>query len=266
MLIYKPKGRAEEYSPLALSIYEGECDHGCHYCYMRELAKRFPRFAGPCRPRPDFIARLRRELERGAAREALPSEQVLLSFTGDPYCHAEEEYRQTRGALELLCEYGAPVSILTKGGPRCLRDLDLFKQFKAIKVGASLTLATIGYSDRWEPGAASPAERLDSLESLHSRGIQTWASLEPVIDPGEALYLIRLSERYVDQFMVGKWNHDGRAWAIDWPKFAREAVELLRGLGKPFYIKANLRAHLPEDFLTAAESDPRAQDVKGGVQ
>ena len=31
-LIYEPKGKAREYSPLALNVYSGGCDHACRYC------------------------------------------------------------------------------------------------------------------------------------------------------------------------------------------------------------------------------------------
>ena len=31
-VIYEPKGKAREYSPLALNLYL-ECQHGCKYCY-----------------------------------------------------------------------------------------------------------------------------------------------------------------------------------------------------------------------------------------
>jgi DNA repair photolyase len=31
--IYKPRGRAKEYSEYALTIYNG-CDFGCKYCFV----------------------------------------------------------------------------------------------------------------------------------------------------------------------------------------------------------------------------------------
>jgi DNA repair photolyase len=31
-VIYLPKGRALEYAPLAVNLYNG-CPHGCRYCY-----------------------------------------------------------------------------------------------------------------------------------------------------------------------------------------------------------------------------------------
>ena len=63
----------------------------------------------------------------------------------------------------------------------------------------------------------------------------------------QSLELIHLSADYVDTFKVGKWNHDGRANAIDWPAFAPAAVELLESLGKDYYIKKDLAVYLPDN-------------------
>jgi DNA repair photolyase len=34
--IYEPKGKAREYAPLALNLYES-CPHGCKYCYKEGM-------------------------------------------------------------------------------------------------------------------------------------------------------------------------------------------------------------------------------------
>ena len=68
-----------------------------------------------------------------------------------------------------------------------------------------------------------------------------------MIDPEQSRHLIELSAPYVDLFKVGKWNHDSRGAAIDWPKFACDAVALLESLGKKYYIKKDLAAFLPEN-------------------
>ena len=35
-IIYQPKGKAREYSPLAANLYLG-CNHGCKYCYAPSI-------------------------------------------------------------------------------------------------------------------------------------------------------------------------------------------------------------------------------------
>lgn len=53
-VIYEPKGKAGEYSPLAVNLYRG-CDHGCTYCYA-PAATRTARETFSCPVlRPDII-------------------------------------------------------------------------------------------------------------------------------------------------------------------------------------------------------------------
>lgn len=245
-LIYEPKGKAREYSPLALNVYSGGCDHRCDYCYCPSIM----RGVWSATPRPRDLS--------GLAREAASARrQVLLCFMSDPYCLAEQTYRNTRSALAVLSSARCSVAILTKGGARCLDDLDMFKAWPdgRIKVGATLTAWGKGFQEYWEPGAAAPCDRIDTLRQLHDAGVQTWASIEPVIDPVESLAAIDASLPCVDAYKVGKWNHDARANATDWPAFAKAAVDMIRRAGKRLYVKADLRPHLPDGYLTAAECD-----------
>lgn len=244
-IIYEPKGKAREYSPLALNLYKG-CDHRCEYCYVRTSM----RIDNPNPvPRANIIQKLTSELERRTIED-----QVLLSFTGDPYCEAEEKFRLTSEALGVLSKHNIPTAILTKGGMRCLRDIGKFKAFNSIKIGATLTFMSNEDSWKWEPGAVAPESRFKALQTLHAAGITTWASLEPVIDPEQSLEIIDKTHKYVDQFKVGKLNHHNLANQIDWQHFGERAVEKLRGLGKAFYIKYDLQKFLARANLTPEET------------
>jgi len=245
-LIYEPSGKAREYSPLALNVYTGGCDHGCRYCYCKGVM------------RNDWGLTARPRNMAGLAKEAaLADRQILLSFIGDPYCLAERTHRNTRKALRILFDAGCSVAILTKGGSRCLDDLDIFKAWPGgrIKIGATLTAVGNLVQQEWEPGACSPSERLATLQELHAAGIKTWASIEPVIDPAESLAAIDASLPYVDGYKVGRWNHDARADAIDWRAFGMAAVNRIRSAGKSLYVKVDLRPYFPAGYLTAAECD-----------
>lgn len=112
------------------------------------------------------------------------------------------------------------------------------------KYGATLTFWTERDSLEWEPGAATPTERTFALEEAHRRGITTWASLEPVIQPETSLKLIEETLDFVDIYKVGKWNHDKRANEIDWKAFGRAAIDLLKKHKKKFMIKKDLAAYL----------------------
>ncbi|MEN6431160.1 MAG: hypothetical protein ABFC80_10030 [Coriobacteriales bacterium] len=236
-LIYEPAGRAGEYASLALNLYTG-CAHGCTYCYAPSVCRvdraSFHRSAAP---RKGVLQNLERELARDKRDERPP---VLLCFTSDPYQPVAIESGVTRRAIELLHEYGYPVHVLSKAGTAACTDFDIIGQHQGDAYAATLTFMTERDSATWEPNAAPPADRVASLWYAHEHGLQTWASIEPVIDPAQSLELIRLAAPFVDLFKVGRWNHDHRADAIDWRAFARDAVALLDELGAAYYLKQDL--------------------------
>ena len=247
-LIYEPKGKAREYSPLALNVYSGGCDHGCKYCYCSSMQKAFGKqWTG--NPMPRNLSGLERE-----ARSA--SRQVLLCFVGDPYCKAEIEHGRTKEALSALRKASCSVAILTKGGARCLDDLETFCDWpdKRIEVGATLTFISLDKSLETEPGAASPSERLSVLDELHRKGVRTWASIEPVIDPVESIAVIKASLSCVDAYKVGKLNHQKSE--TDWKSFCIQSVEMIRSAGRKLYVKNDLRPYAPVGFLRPEECTP----------
>ena len=237
-LIYEPAGRAREYAALACNIYRG-CDHACEYCYAPAATRRaFEIFSHP-EERADFLPKLRKE-----AVALAPTEPVLLCFTCDPYQSLDERLGLTRETIKILHSAGHAVHILTKGGSRALRDMDLLGKRDAF--ATTLTLLDSAESLAREPGASSPEDRIATVETMHSRGIPTWVSLEPVLDPDIALEIIRRTHRFVDLFKVGRWNYDARAKLIDWAKFALDATRLLTTLGKAHYVKKDLACFLPD--------------------
>ena len=67
----------------------------------------------------------------------------------------------------------------------------------------TLTFCDPDDSKRYEPGASLPKDRIKALEEAHRRGIQTWVSMEPVLDPDQTLHLIEITHEFVDHFRVG---------------------------------------------------------------
>ena len=204
-----------------------------------------------------------KEVERSALKLQGIGKQILLSFTGDPYCGIDNT--PTRQALEILNRYQHHVAILTKGGTRCLQDIELFKKFgKRIKIGATLTFDNNEDSQEWEPGGALPADRLNMLKELHNQGITTWASFEPVVIPEQSLTLLSMvaSLGYVDHVKIGKINnYQDIDKQIDWNAFIKEAVRICRIWNLPFYIKNDLASFNRETELRPEERDPDYLDI-----
>lgn len=234
--IYQPKGRAAEYSPLALNLYRG-CGHKCYYCYAPHITQTpDAEFHNP-KPRANVI----RDLHRGAKAlaESGKIQPVLLCFICDPYQPIDNEFQLTRQAIQVLHSYNIPVQILTKGGLKALRDFDLLGPDDAFAV--TLTFTDAELSRQYEPEAALPLDRISSLAAAKKAGIKTWVSLEPVINPMQTLELIRMTHDFVDLFKVGKLNYDPLAKHINWNKFAHAAIETLEKYNCRYYLKQDLR-------------------------
>lgn len=249
--IYEPRGKAREYSPLALNYIKG-CDHGCKYCYVPNIMKRF----NSGYVHHNVYANVDyKSIESSARKMQGIDKQILLSFTTDPY--SKQVIDQTRKVLEILNFYGHKVAILSKGGKKCLRDIEIFKKFDGrIKVGASLTFDNDKDSRLWEHGAAMPGERIEALKVLSENGIKTWVSFEPTIIPEQTLNLIKLVAPFIDHIKIGKINnYKGIDKDINWSKFLDDAVDVCRELGITFYIKEDLRKFKNGTILYDNECD-----------
>jgi hypothetical protein len=252
--IYAPKGEAEEYSALACNPYIG-CGHCCRYnevrqkgqtyrsCYVTLVTRQpVPEFNAGAVLKPRFIELLGKDAAKYKA--AGITEQVNLSFSTDAYHPGDTS--PTRTVLEILIEAGLGVSILTKGGTRALRDLDLLRPDRDC-FGTTLTFLDDRMSRRWEPKAALPGDRFEALKAFFMAGIFTWVSLEPIIDVEQTLALILATHRFVDLYKIGRWNYD-ESQQINWAEATLRIIDLLNKLGKRHYIKQSLQRYLPPAY------------------
>jgi DNA repair photolyase len=259
-VIYEPRGRALEYAYLACNLYGGVCPHRCSYCYIPSATRksRAQWEATPWYVRKDVI----KWLERDAERLSGTDERVLLCFHCDPYSSEAVDSGITRKALQILREFDVPFQVLTKGGMRAAADFDLYGPSDAF--ATTLTFVEQGPSLEQEPGAATPYDRTKAIIQAHGLGIETWVSLEPVLDPKASLQIIKNTWEWVHLYKVGKLNHDPEAEAkIDWRRFGICAIELCEKHGKRYYIKDDLAKHLKG--IEFKSTDTRRVD-RGGTR
>lgn len=241
-VIYKPKGAALEYSELALNLYVG-CNHGCKYCFApscmfkkREDYKKEENIY----TRKGILNLLQKDLiEMSAAKD---KRRVLLCFITDPYQKDYEFNKVTSEALTLFKAYNIPFQVLTKGGMKAARDFYLYKKKDAY--ATSLTFYDEKKSLEWEPKAATPTDRINSLKKAKEKGIETWVSFEPVIEPEETYKLFEASKKYVDFYKIGKINNYKDAEDIEWKTFTKRIIKLCEDNNKKYYIKDSLKPYI----------------------
>jgi len=242
-IIYAPRGQAGEYAPLATNPYRG-CGHKCAYCYVpKVLHMDRKEFDAGAELRDGFIGKLTKDARKYQALGI--TEQVMLSFTTDPYHPGETA--PTRKTLKILRKHGLAFSTLTKGGTRALRDIDLFRPERD---AFACTLTSLGehLSRKWERNAALPAERITGLRAFHDYGIFTWVSLEPTLDVDASIEIVRKTHKFVDLYKVGRVNYLAMTKTTDWRDYTLRMLDTLNRCDARHYIKKDLQPFLPPGY------------------
>jgi len=232
------KSKIQDYT---INPYVG-CSHSCRYCYavfMRKYAghkEKWGEFVDVKVNAPELLAR---EIKKK------PIGRVWVSGVCDPYQAAEKRYRLAVRCLEILLEHQWPVTIQTKSS-LVLRDIEILEKFKDIEVGFSITTADEKIRKIFEPGASPIKERIRALDVLHSRGIQTFAMIAPML-PGVEGLLEELPGK-VDNILIDRLNYsyanrvyldNKMGWAKEDSFFIQKAEELKKG-----FLRQNIPVHV----------------------
>lgn len=242
-IIYAPAGQAGEYAPLATNPYRG-CGHKCAYCYVPTVLKvTRAEFDEGAYPRKNFLDALEKDARKYQVADI--DEQVMLSFTTDPYHPGDNSL--TREVLVSLASHGMAFCTLTKGGARALRDLHLFRPNRDA-FASTLTSTSDAFSMRWERGAALASERIVTLRKFHDAGIFTWVSCEPTLSAEETLRVIEETHQFVDLYKIGKANYVPSLREIDWEAFTHRVIDLCQKHNIHHYVKRDLQQYLPVGY------------------
>ncbi len=166
-----------------LNPYRG-CEHGCIYCYARPYHEYLGLSSGL-----DFETKIMAKRDAAALlRKALSSpkwdgEPISFSGVTDPYQPIEAKLGITRQCLQVLVDFGQPVSVITKN-KLILRDLDLLSKLNErglVSCAISLTTVDNSLASKMEPRASSPAGRLEAIRALSGAGIPVCVMMAPII-------------------------------------------------------------------------------------
>jgi DNA repair photolyase len=214
-------------------------------------AKALPRFSNT-KLTKDPLKTLEKDLSKLNKAGYRLETRILMSFGTDPYNNQDVEHVLTREAIKLIIAYGLSFCVLTKGGSRALRDIDLFRTNGVDEFATTLTCFDDNVSSKTESGAALPSDRMNTIREFHNRGIKTWVSLEPILHPNDPIKLIKSTWQYVDEFRIGKLNY--RPTTLDYKKICTELITVLSGTTSNYMFKEDLWPYLPSEKYRRVEA------------
>lgn len=179
-----------------INCYRG-CIHGCTYCFSRPTHEYLGYGAGTDFDRK-IVAKINAPelLRKELMKPSWKGDEIVLSFTSDPYIPLEAHYKLTRRCLEVCAEFQQPIGLITKSA-LVRRDIDVLKELDRVaRVSVSFT---IPFTDREsaravEPYAPLPDARFHAMADLAAAGITVGIGIAPVI-PGLSTDIPELLKR-----------------------------------------------------------------------
>ena len=184
------------------------CTFGCSYCYVPTM-----RIYGGLKPddwrRWGQFTTVKVNAPELARRQLRGEQIIYCSPLVDPYQPAEQEVQLMPRLLDAVLSRPPRIFVIQTRGPLILRDLpQLIALSKATSLRVSFSITTNREDVRklYEPHCAAMDVRLDAIQQLRAAGIQTFATLAPILpcDPEE---LAALALAATDQDVIGDPLH-----------------------------------------------------------
>jgi len=157
-----------------INYYRG-CTHKCIYCYLKFLCRwrkqkeKWGDFVDVKINAPELVAKESKDKEGTA----------ILCTGGDPYQPIDKRYSLTKKILQNL-NPDLNLTILTKSD-LIVRDIDLFKRFKNMHLGLTITTLNENIKKVFEPFSPSSHARLEALKKLKEQGFYTYVFVGPIL-------------------------------------------------------------------------------------
>lgn len=207
---------AENYN---MNIYRG-CCHGCIYCDSRSECYHVDNF-DQVRAKENALALLYRDIKSKRKKGVIGTGAM-----SDPYNPFEKELELTRGALELINNFGFGIGIATKS-PLIARDVDLFRKIREhspVIVKITVTACNDELSRKIEANVAAASERFAAIKKLSENGIFTGLLMMPVLpfiedNEENIMGIIRLAHENGARFIYPSFGvtlrQNQREWYFD---------------------------------------------------
>jgi DNA repair photolyase len=169
----------------SMNPYAG-CEHGCIYCFARNVHEYWGYSAGLDFERKIIIKKNAPQLLRKfLMNPKWVCQPIMLSGNTDCYQPAEQQYRLTRALIEVCLEFNQPVGILTKNS-WILKDKDLLSEMaKKNLVSAMLSITSMNEELRrvMEPRTTTARQKMKVINELSKAGVRMGVMMGPMI-PG----------------------------------------------------------------------------------
>ncbi len=210
--IYRPAGKAAEYSKIAAGFYVG-CPNRCKYCYLKmgptsgTLGGSSVKLKTCFKSEADAVEVFFNELfggTGGIVRPEILKKGVFFTFTTDP--GLPETFHLFAAVIAEAVKLHVPIDFLTK--MTGWLESDVWKDL--LTIPEMKKYFTIGFTltgcDDLEPGASTNRDRIAALRRLHNE-FKTFASIEPMINCDRSLAMVKETVGVVDLFKVGLESH-----------------------------------------------------------
>jgi DNA repair photolyase len=199
------------------------CSFGCVYCYAMFLPQNR-------RPKEDWGRWFQAKINAvEVARKQAPKvagKALYMSSVTDPYLPAERSLLLTRGILEELLPHQPRLLIQTRG-PLVVRDLDLLRQFRSVRVNMSIPTDSEAVRQAFEPKAPPLAKRWDAIAEVQAAGVAVGICVTPMLPLESPATFVERLARFAPDVLVTQHFHDsGGGFGAD--TAARARVELDR--------------------------------------
>jgi len=198
------------------------CSFGCTYCYAMFLPQNR-------RPKEEwgrwFQAKVNAiELARKQAPK-MAGQALYISSVTDPYLPAERGLMLTRGILQELVPHQPRLLIQTRG-PLVVRDLDVVRQFRSVRVNMSIPTDSEAARQGFEPKAPPLEKRWQAIAEAKAAGVPVGICVTPMLPLENPGALVERLARFGPDVLVVQHFHDsGGGFGADTGKAARRLLE-----------------------------------------
>ncbi len=234
-----------------LNPYRG-CRHACRYCYARPTHEYWGMDAGREFEQRVFAkVNAPKVLRAELRRSRWMGESIAIGTASDPYEPAEASYQLTRRIIQVLAEFHNPASITTKG-VLVRRDVDVLLEL-AENAGVQVNFSVGSVDERvWkltEPGAPSPAARLEAMQFLVESGVTAGIIMAPLLpgisdDPESIDAVAAAAAAHKAQYLAGNLlflKPGSKEWFM--PMLRETHPRLI-----PAYAKLYRKTYAPRDY------------------